>query len=725
MTDRTDGHRRQFRLGVDIGGTFTDATLIDERTGEWRIAKIPSTPSQPAQGFMTAVRRVVAEAGLEPTDVRLLVHGSTVATNAIIEGKTATTAFVTTDGFRDMLEIARQMRPTLYDLQFQKPRPLVPRRLAYEVVERIGPTGEVIVPLDEASVREVAGSLRAAGVEAVAICLLHSYADADHERRVAAILADELPDVLISASADVSPEIREYYRASTTVVNAAVRPIVARYLSSIAELLDAGGFDAEPLVMQSNGGTMSFTQASAKPVFMVESGPAAGVVAAAHVARVAGLPSVISLDMGGTTAKVGLVRDASPAITKDFEVGTQARPGQGGMAPGSGYPIRAPVVELVEIGAGGGSVAWVDPGGGLRVGPQSAGADPGPACYGRGGTRPTITDANLVLGRLNPGNFLGGEMGLDVDAASRAIAAHCAEPLGMEVVEAAHGIVEIANAAMTGAIRLISVQRGYDPRDYALVAFGGAGPLHACRLAAELELPLVVIPPSPGTTSALGLLVSDLRHDYTRTLRRLSGALRGVELAGICAGMEAEAHAALVADGVPLDRISFSRHLEMRYAGQSYELTVELPNQRIDDGTMPDAEAAFHRLHAQAYGHAATGEPTMVVNVRVTGIGEIPKTDLRQMAGSGLVAGDQRRRRVYFSEAGGFVETPIHLRGTLRRSDLIKGPAVIEEMDSTTIISPGFVAIVDDRSNLRITRAGSEPEAVAVGYRAGASAVGD
>jgi N-methylhydantoinase A len=361
----------------------------------------------------------------------------------------------------------------------------------------------------------------------------------------------------------------------------------------------------------------------------------------------------------------------------------------------------------------------------LRVGPQSAGADPGPACYGRGGTRPTITDANLVLGRLNPGNFLGGEMGLDVDAASRAIAAHCAEPLGMEVVEAAHGIVEIANAAMTGAIRLISVQRGYDPRDYALVAFGGAGPLHACRLAAELELPLVVIPPSPGTTSALGLLVSDLRHDYTRTLRRLSGALRGVELAGICAGMEAEAHAALVADGVPLDRISFSRHLEMRYAGQSYELTVELPNQRIDDGTMPDAEAAFHRLHAQAYGHAATGEPTMVVNVRVTGIGEIPKTDLRQMAGSGLVAGDQRRRRVYFSEAGGFVETPIHLRGTLRRSDLIKGPAVIEEMDSTTIISPGFVAIVDDRSNLRITRAGSEPEAVAVGHRAGASAVGD
>jgi N-methylhydantoinase A len=693
----------RYRLGVDIGGTFTDATLVDEVTGEWHIAKVPSTPQEPALAFMTATRRVVTESGLKPSDVRLVVHGSTVATNAIIEGKVATTAFVTTRGFRDMLEIARQMRPALYDLQFEKPRPLVPRRLAFEVRERLGADGQVIEPLDTAEVLAVAAALRAAGVEAVAICFLHSYANPEHERRTAEILADELPELHISASADVSPEIREYFRASTTVVNAAVRPIVNRYLSSIRRLLKTDGFDAEPLVMQSNGGTMSFGHASVRPVFMVESGPAAGVVAAAHIARVARLDSVISFDMGGTTAKVGLVRKASPVVTKDFEVGTQAQPGVGGTGPGSGYPIRAPVIELVEIGAGGGSIAWVDPGGGLRVGPQSAGADPGPACYGRGGSQPTITDANLVLGRLNPANFLGGEMALDMAAASRAIDEHCAKPLGMDVVQAAEGVIEIANAAMTQAIRLISVQRGYDPRDYALIAFGGAGPLHACRLAAELELPMVVVPPSPGTTSALGLLVSDLRHDYTRTIRRPTGLLRPEELEKICSEMETEANTALLAEGVPPTRIAYARHLEMRYAGQSYELTVELPNGNVTEQTVPDAEAAFHSLHAQAYGHAAPDEPTTVVNVRVTGIGEIPKPEFRRSAN--LLAPPSRTaaRRVYFSEAGGFVETPVYLRHALDRAIGVDGPAVIEEMDSTTIIPPNFAAAIDEQMNLCIS----------------------
>jgi N-methylhydantoinase A len=704
VDDSRDGARR-FRLGVDIGGTFTDATLLDEDSGEWHIAKVPSTPREPAIGFMTAARRVVADAGLSPDSVRLLIHGSTVATNAIIEGKTAKTAFITTHGFRDMLEIARQMRPALYDLQFEKPRPLVPRRLAFEVRERIGASGQVIEPLDEQSVLDVAAALSATSVQAVAICLLHSYANPEHERRAARILAEQLPGVHISASADVSPEIREYFRASTTVVNAAVRPIVDRYLSSIRALLKADGFDPEPLVMQSNGGAMSFAHASAKPVFMVESGPAAGVVAAAHVARVARLPSVISLDMGGTTAKVGLVRDASPVVTKDFEVGAQARPGVGGRGIGSGYPIRAPVIELVEIGAGGGSIAWVDPGGGLRVGPQSAGADPGPACYGRGGTQPTITDANLVLGRLSSTNFLGGEMHLDPEAAARAIEEHCAGPLGMDVVEAAYGIVEIANAAMTSAIRLISVQRGYDPREYALIAFGGAGPLHACRLAAELELPLVVVPPSPGTTSALGLLVSDLRHDYTRTLRQLSRDLDAGNLERICTEMESEAYAGLVAEGVPPNRISYSRHLEMRYAGQSYELTVELADRPLNAGTIPDAEAAFHRLHAQAYGHAAADEPTMVVNVRVTGAGDIPKPNLRRTQDSHTARTGDGHRDVYFAEAGGFVDVPVHQRAGLSDSVPVVGPAVIEEMDSTTLIPPRFVAIVDAQGNLRITRA--------------------
>ncbi|MHB8590242.1 MAG: hydantoinase/oxoprolinase family protein [Candidatus Dormibacteraceae bacterium] len=708
MADATSSSLPGFRLGVDIGGTFTDAILLNEQSGEWRIAKVPSTPGEPALGFMAAVRKIVDEADLTPRDVALVVHGSTVATNAIIEGKTAVTAFVTTSGFRDMLEIARQMRPSLYDLQFEKPRPLVPRRLAFEVSERIGPDGKEIEPIGVESVLKVASFLRGEGIESIAICLLHSYANPDHERKVAQIIAGQLPEVLISMSSEVAPEIREYFRASTTVVNAAIRPIVGRYLSSIRERLKADGFEAEALVMQSNGGIMSFASAAEKPVFMVESGPAAGVVAAAQVARVSGLPSVISFDMGGTTAKVGLVRDASPVVTKDFEVGTHARPGIGGIASGSGYPIRAPVVELVEIGAGGGSLAWVDQGGGLRVGPESAGADPGPACYGHGGSRPTITDANLVLGRLNPANFLGGDMSLDVDAAAQAIVRHCAEPLNIDVVQAAHGIVEIANVAMTNAIRLISVRRGYDPREYALVAFGGAGPLHACRLAAELEIPLIIVPPSPGTASALGLLVSDLRHDYSRTIRRLTRQIDDRELDQSWLELELDARRALSADGIQLDRMSFRRYLEMRYAGQSYELTVELAPQSGDSGvTAPEglvqAEEKFHLLHAQLYGHAAKDEPTMIVNLRVTGVGHIPKPNLRLADNARTGLAGRSHRDVYFAERGGFVDVPTILRHTLPVGAEIVGPAVIEEMDSTTVLHPGYSAGVDEHGNLRIS----------------------
>lgn len=711
MIDQRGPTPGRFRIGVDVGGTFTDAILLDEGSGEWRIAKVPSTPSEPAVGFMNAVRKIVHEADVRPAEVSLLVHGSTVATNAIIEGKTARTAFITTSGFRDMLEIARQMRPALYDLQFEKPRPLVPRHLAFEVPERLAADGSEVEPLSVESARRIAARLRDSGVESIAVCLLHSYANSAHERALAEILAAELPEVLVSISADVAPEIREYFRASTTVVNAAIRPLVGQYLSSIRTRLDRDGFAAEALVMQSNGGTMSFVSAAEKPVFMLESGPAAGVVAASHVADVGGFRSVISFDMGGTTAKVGLVRDSTPVVTKDFEVGAQARPGIGGMASGSGYPIRAPVIELVEIGAGGGSIARVDQGGSLRVGPESAGADPGPACYGRGGILPTVTDANLVLGRLNPLNFLGGDMGLDVDAAVMAIEEHCAHRLNIDVVEAAHGIVEIANVAMTNAIRLISVSRGYDPREYALVAFGGAGPLHACRLAGELEIPLIIVPPSPGTASALGLLVSDLRHDYSRTLRRLTEDVNPLEIDGVFADMQSEARIALTADGITHDQIAYRRYAEMRYAGQSYELTVELPapsedGRPLTQGDVDQAVVDFHRLHAQMYGHAATEEPTMIVNVRLTGIGQIARPDLRlaEDARTGIQGGFHRD--VFFAEAGCFVDTPTILRHTLRVDEVVPGPAVIEEMDSTTIVHPGYSAKVDPHGNLHITPSG-------------------
>ena len=504
-----------YRLGIDVGGTFTDAVLLSEQTGELQIAKVPSTPEDPSVGFIRALTRVVEKTNLDPESIAYLVHGTTVATNALIEGKTPKTAFITTAGFGDMLEIARQVRPSLYDVHFTKPRPLVPRNLAYEVRERLDAEGHVLLPLDAASVIEVARQLEKEGARSVAVCLLHSYLNPDHERRVRDILLEHIPGLVVSLSSDVLPEFREYFRASTTVVNACLRPVVASYLNGIARELTGRRMQAELLVMQSNGGVLSFDTAAEKPVYMVESGPAAGVIAANFVARALGRRNLISLDMGGTTTKTGLILDGQPKVTKEYEVGSEALPGIG-QSRGNGYPIRIPVIDLVEIGAGGGSIAWVDSGGILRVGPRSAGADPGPICYGQGGQQPTITDANLVLGRINPRYFLGGEMELDADAAHAALES-CGKPLGLDAMATANGVVEIANAAMINALRLVSVRRGYDPRDLAMVAFGGAAPLHANRLLAEMKIPLLVIPPSPGTTSALGLLVSDLKHVYSHT----------------------------------------------------------------------------------------------------------------------------------------------------------------------------------------------------------------
>ena len=401
-----------YRLGVDIGGTFTDIALIDETTGRIYTDKVSSTPQDPSGGFMEAVQRLLAKQQIAAKDVAYIVHGTTIATNAIIEGKVAPTGFITTEGFRDMLEIARQIRPTLYDLQFEKPQPLVPRHRCFGVPERLNAGGTVLTPLDEEALRQVAGALRAEGVEAIAICFLHAYANPVHEQRAGAILAEVFPEAVVSLSAEVAPEFREYLRASTTVINSCIRPVVARYLQRIENRLAQAGLAAELLVMQSSGGVYTFAAARQKPVYMVESGPAAGVIAAAHLGQARGYQHVISFDMGGTTAKAALIQDGAPNRTKDYEVGTTAQAGIGATR-GAGYPIRTPVIDLVEIGAGGGSIAWVDPGGILRVGPQSAGADPGPACYGRGGTHPTVTDANLVLGRLNPSYFLGGEIAID------------------------------------------------------------------------------------------------------------------------------------------------------------------------------------------------------------------------------------------------------------------------------------------------------------------------
>ena len=634
-----------------------------------------------------------------------LVHGTTVATNAIIEGKLAPTAFITTEGFRDMLEIQRQIRPSLYDLLFEKPRPLAPRYLCFGIPERLDAAGTVVTPLDEPSVATAAEQLKNEGVEALAVCYLHAYLNPAHERRTREIVHDVFPDAVVSLSSEVAPEFREYFRASTTLINAGVRPIVERYLSNIETRLRNSGLKGQLLVMQSSGGVLTFAAARTKPVFMVESGPAAGVIVSAYLGDVLGFDNILSFDMGGTTAKTGLIEHGTPGITKEYEVGTAARAEHG--AKGAGYPIRTPVIDLVEIGAGGGSIAWVDSGGVLRVGPQSAGADPAPACYRRGGTEPTITDANLVLHRLDPDHFLGGEMRLDEKAAWQAIKENCADPLGLDVVEVALGIVEIANNAMVGALRRISVQRGYDPRDFILVAFGGAGPVHANRLAAELEIPTVLVPMSPGTTSAMGLLVTDIKHDYSTTLIQRADRLDAPLVNRTYRVMAARGEKALLAEGMAHASIAFERQVDMRYVGQSYELPIPCGEGNVEDA-LEEMLQDFHAEHERAYGFSAPGEPVEFVTLRLTAVGNIAKPKLRELPARGGDVRAARRtvRRVYFAEAGDFVDCPSYDRYRLPAGGVIEGPSIIEEMDSTTVIHPGYRGEVDRYGNVLI-RTGS------------------
>ena len=479
--------------------------------------------------------------------------------------------------------------------------------------------------------------------------------------------------------------------------------MVARYLERIEKRLRDEGLGAELLLMQSSGGVFTFAEARRKPVFMVESGPAAGVIAAAYLGNNLGYEDVIAFDMGGTTAKVGLIRDGEPKVTKDYEVGAAARAGVGSHRA-AGYPIRTPVIDLVEIGAGGGSIAWVDPGGILRVGPRSAGADPGPACYGKGGTEPTVTDANLVLGRLSPDLFLGGEIELDVEAARRAIERQCADPLGMDAVEAAHGIVEIANAAMVNALRLVSIQRGYDPRDFALLAFGGAGPVHANRLAKETGMPTTIIPMSPGTTSALGLLVTDLKHDYSTTMIERIDRLDIAAAESAYQEMEARGRATLERENVGPEQMGFQRQVDMRCVGQSHELTLPLPRDALISAAIGRVLERFHQEHDRAYGFSAPGEPVEFVNLRLTAIGQITKPRLRELepnrGAAEPAAALKATRPVYFAESDGYVDCPIYDRYRLAAGHILLGPAVVVELDSTTVIHPGYRAEVDRFGNL-------------------------
>ena len=683
------GAHRPWRIGIDVGGTFTDGLIWNDRTGAVATTKVLSTPDDPARAFVAACERLLAENGATPESISHIVHGTTVATNAVLQRRLAPTAFVTTAGFADLLEIARQVRPDPYDVFAEKPRPLVRRDHCFEVVERLDAEGGVLTPLDEASVVAAASRIAASGVRAVAVCLLHAYRSPAHERRVGAILREHLPGIAVSLSSDLASEFREFPRACTAIVNAGLTAEVSGYLTALDGALARRGVAGERLVMQSNGGIGDFAHSAERPVFLIESGPAAGVVGAAHLARALGEDSIVSFDMGGTTAKAGLVQGGRVHRVLEFEVGADANRARQWFAGAAGYPILTPAVDLVEIGTGGGSLAWLDDGGQLRVGPLSAGAAPGPACYGNGGTQPTITDANLVLGRLNPDYFLGGEMRLDVAAAHRAIGGLAAR-LGMDATRCAHGIVEIADAAMSQALRVVSVQRGYDPRGFKLVAFGGAGPLHACAIAAATGIPTVLVPVRPGIASAFGLLVADLKHDFGATrVMRIEHA-DAASLEATLAELAARGRATLEREGVPSSRMRFERTLEARYVGQSFQLPIPLPDSRLTAADVAAIRGRFDALHEATYGYAEPREPCEMVALRVAAIGEIGKPPLEKAREDGSVAAATKAsRRVWFAPLG-FVACAVYERGRLPAGARIDGPAIIEERDATTVVPPGW-----------------------------------
>ena len=690
----------QYHVAVDIGGTFTDVVVMDTAGGNLWTAKTPSTPADLADGFMTGVRQGLAQASAPPAEVLRVFHGTTIATNAVIERRPATIGLLTTRGFKYVLEIGRHDIPRGNNIYgWIKPeRPVPPNRI-FEVSERVDRNGDLLTPLDEDECRAAARELRDLGVEAVAVCFLYSYANDSHERRAAEILREELNGVPVSLSSEVLPLFREFERTIATTLNAYVMPRVGRYLTSLESAAQRDGMRAPLFIMKSNGGITSADVAARQAIHTVLSGPVAGVMGANQVSAAAGFPSFISVDVGGTSADICLVRDGQPDMTVERSIG--------------GLPLQLPMLDIATIGAGGGSLARPSATGGLAVGPDSAGADPGPACYTQGGTEPTVTDARLVLGHLPP-YLLGGEMQLDVKSARRAIRHRVAEPLGLDVEDAASGIVEIADNNMAGAMRTVSVGRGLDPKDFALVAFGGAGPLHACALASLLGMETIIVPPTPGVLSTYGLLFTDLRNDYVQTVVH-SGRRAVADLAGIFERLEREAAGWLGREGVPESAREITRSADLRYEHQGWEITVDVPSGAVTKSTVEDMESNFHELHQRLYTYNLPHQTVELVNLRVTALGRLPhvtergpSVDPQIETGTAPCPAEALQPRgtrpALASRSTGWLQTAIYNRDALQPGMEIKGPGIIEQRDTTTLLAPDFTARIDPQHNLIIRR---------------------
>ena len=685
-----------YRIGSDIGGTFTDLILASEDGQTFQVGKVLTTPDRPDDAVVAGIQAVVGASGVPAAQVSHVLHGTTLFTNALIERTGARTALVTTKGFRDAIEIAREHRYDMYDLYMQRPRPIAPRHLRFELDERVLVDGSVRHAVDPAEVWRLADRLRTERIEAVGVCLLHAYANPAHERLVGTILREALPDTAVTLSSEVVPEIREYERTSTTLANVYVQRLAQQYLERLRDRLRGIGVGGGLFIMQSNGGLCEAETGGRYPVRLIESGPAAGALAAAHYGALLGHKDLLSFDMGGTTAKACVISDGEPLVSPEFEIDRRYR-----FKKGSGLPIKVPVIEMIEIGTGGGSIARVDALRRLRVGPESAGARPGPVCYGLGGADPTVTDADLVLGYLDPDFFLGGEMRLDRDAARHAIAERVGKPLGLDPVEAAWGIHQLANESMAGAARIHAIERGKDVERFPIFAFGGAGPVHAFGVARILQSPSVIFPLGAGVMSAVGFLVAPLSFDFVRTLPGVLDALDWGAIAGTVAEMEAEGRA-ILGRTIAADQIRFRRFADMRYRKQGYEIRVPIPDGLLHASRRDEIRRNFESAYRAIYGHTVRDAPVEAVSWRVVTQGPRPSLRLPTSARGGRDARAARKgvRRVYVPDARGYAEVPVYDRYALGAGATLEGPAVIEERESTVVVGAVARIRVDDAANV-------------------------
>lgn len=675
-----------YRIGIDTGGTNTDVVLTNVETGRLYYTKTPTTPKELLKGINAGINKIVNECGIEPQDIKELIYGTTIVVNMIAQKESEATALITTKGFKDVLEIGRAYRSeNIYDINMEKPEPLVKRNLRFEVSERMDFLGQEMEPINEKEVIDIVNILKEKNIRAVAVCLMHSYANPKHELKIKEIIKREWPEAYISISAEINPQFREYERTSTTVINAYMMPNMASHIIDFNNEMDKSQINANCYMMQGNAGIMTFNAALKKPVSVAESGPIAGIIAANYLSKMLGEKNIITLDMGGTSADVALIQNNVMKFTTDSHI--------------EGYPISIPTVDLSFIGAGGGSIAWCDDGGALKVGPLSAGAEPGPVCYGKGGVKPTVTDANLVTGRIRPEIFEENLVNA-METTKNAVDKYIAGPLNISTIQAAEGIIDVVNSNMIRAIKFVSVQKGYDPREFTLVAFGGAGGLHAGKLAEELEIPKVIVPYSPGTFCALGLVLSDIKCDCVHSRLLTKDQISPKLLNEIYSSLDKQGKDELEKQNVVNENRVLIRTCDMRYFGQAFEISVPLSCKDITENDIDDMIERFHSLHEQAYGHCMKDDPIEFVNYRVSAVGTFDKPDIVKSAGVRKVSNADKK---IFGKAifnGKEYDVPILNRDALNIGDIIAGPAIIAEMGATVVVYPNHTAEIDEMKNI-------------------------